>query len=71
MKILLLSNSGSETLLMLIALAMIYSAIHFIILLSQKRKWSDRTDYEKIISVVGIISLAFIGISIINYLFIK
>ena len=51
------------TFVMLLGLWMIYSVVHFFII-QHKTTWGDRTTYEKVVSVSGIvsISLVFLGV---------
>jgi hypothetical protein len=45
--------------------AMIYSIIHFFIVQFEK-KWSDRTSYEKFITVFALVSISLILIGTMN-----
>jgi len=49
----------SEVLIGLLGIIMLYSVIHYVII-SFSKTWSQRTGYEKVVTVLGIIIIALI-----------
>ena len=47
---------------MVFGLVMIYSTVHFFVI--QKKAWEARTQYEKVVSIVGMISVGLLYLGV-------
>jgi hypothetical protein len=52
-----------ETVLRILGLFMIYSMVHYIII-SFSKTWKERSGYEQVITIIGIISITSIFVNI-------
>lgn len=46
----------------IIGLAMIYSTVHFLVI--QKRGWTERSSYERVVSVFAMVSISLVYLSV-------